>query len=66
MSKPDTFNEMRDQAARGLVQLVKLQADGADGGQLLLHAKFVVNDIIQATSMAQIDCINNGLNRGLA
>lgn len=66
MTKPDTFTEMRDQAARGLVRLAALHASGLSEEQLLLDAKFVINDIIQATSMAQVDCINNGLNRGLA
>jgi hypothetical protein len=56
---------MRASAAKGLVNLIVLylSSDEPNFTQLELAAKYIVDDIVRATTQAQTDCLTKGLEK---
>lgn len=57
------YNEIQERAAKGMVDLVVAHYCKASYGQMVLSAKYIVQDIVQAVAQAQVDCLSEGLKR---
>lgn len=58
-----TYNQIQERAAKGLVDLIISHYCKASYEQMLLSAKYIVNDIVAASAQAHTDCLSEGLKR---
>lgn len=57
------YNELQEEAASNLICLLNMVRGLAPNAHIQLQAKYVVADIVRATTQAQIDCLSKGLER---